>query len=160
MKNPVKILIVDNDHARNSEKERIIQENKLSCEVKVAMNAGHALLYLDHIHLNKKIHDSHLLIILNMDTPICNGYDFLSAYHNSSNLKKDRIHIIIVNENLCEEKKAKIKKYGVSEFIPDSFPADTIKAILEERFNDDPAPKKAQQTIAGNNFQPHAAAGV
>ena len=157
MKNRVNILIVDNNHAKNSERERIIKENNISSEVKIAMNAGHALLYLDHIHLNKKIHDSHLVVILNMETPISNGYDFLNAYNHSSNLRKDRIHIIVVNENLCEEKQAKIKKHGVSDFIPDAFPANMVREFIESRFEESPGPRKVQK-VRNDNFRTQGAA--
>lgn len=158
MQNRVNILIVDNNHAKNSERERIIKENNLSNEVKIAMNAGHALLYLDHIHLNKKIHDSNLVVILNMDTPISNGYDFLNAYNHSSNLRKDRIHIIVVNENLNEEKQEKIKKHGVSDFIPDAFPIAMVREFIENRFDPTPGPRKVQK-VRNDNFQPKAATG-
>lgn len=160
MKTPVNILIVDNNHARNSEKERVIKENGISSEVRIAVNAGHALLYLDHIHLNRKIQDSNLVIILNMETPISDGYEFLNSYGHSSNLQKEKIHIIVVNENLCEEKQAKIKKLGVSDFIPDSFPVSAVKEIIEKRFSSSaPVVKKAQK-IKNEHVQARAAAGM
>lgn len=158
MKNSINVLIVDNNHVKNSEKTLAIKEHGLSNKVKVAMNAGHALLYLDHIHLNKKIYDTHLVIILNMETPISNGYEFLSTYRNSSNFKKERIHIIVINENLCEEKRERIKKLGVSHFIPDSFPVDLFREIIENKFNGNSSKRNVGQKMPNENVQPHAAA--
>lgn len=157
MKNSLNILIVDNNYDKNTEKQKAIKESGISNEVKVAMNAGHALLYLDHIHLNKKIFDTHLVIILNMETPISNGYEFLSTYQNSSNFKKERIHIIVISENLCDDKKEKIKKLGVSNFIPDSFPVNIFREIIESQFKSNSTARKGQK-MPNENAPPHAAA--
>lgn len=155
MENSINILIVDNNHAKNLEKQQAITQNGLSKDVKVAMNAGHALLYLDHIHLNHKIYDSNLVIILNMDTPISNGYDFLNTYHHSSKLKKDKILIVVINENLCEESQERIKRLGVSDFIHDSFPMEKMKEIISKRFNE--SAEIAVHNTSNQNHQPQAA---
>ncbi len=155
MENSINILIVDNNHARNSEKQKAITQHGISNDVKVAMNAGHALLYLDHIHLNNKIYNSNLVIILNMDTPISDGYEFLNSYRNSPNLKKDKILIVVINENLCDDSQEKIKKLGVTEFIQDSFPVEKMKEIIQKRFND-PMRVKTKKN-QNSNLQPKAA---
>lgn len=158
MNGPINILIVDNNHHKNSEKALAIKEHGLSHEVKVAMNSGHALLYLDHIHLNQKINDTQLIIILNMETPISNGYEFLSTYHNSTNFKKERIHIIVINDNLCEEKKEKIKKLGVTNFIQDPFPVEIINKITKTQTPNNTSGKNASQETSNKNVQPHSVA--
>src|SRR5690349_44080 len=106
------VLLVDSDIRSNSEKENLIKESGLSEQVKVAVNGGHALLYLDQIS-HKLSEDSKMVILLNMETPIANGFDFLNGYKSCSGINKKNTLIIVMKDNLCSEKIEKTKGLGV-----------------------------------------------
>ena len=89
------VLLVDNDIRSNSEKENLIKESGLSEQVKVAVNGGHALLNLDQIS-HKLSEDSKMVILLNMETPIANGFDFLNGYKSCSGINKKNTLIIVM----------------------------------------------------------------
>ena len=49
---------------------------------------------------------------------------------------------------------------GVTDFISDTFPAEMIKNIIGDRFNNNQGERKMGQKIRNENLQPHAAAGA
>jgi DNA-binding NtrC family response regulator len=127
------VLLVDNDISSNSHRENLIKSSGLSEQVKVAVNGGHALLYLDHIS-HKLNNDSKIVILLNMDTPIANGFDFLNGYKVCKSINKDNILIIVMRDNLCTEKIEKTKGLGVCNFIESGFSIDTLNQIVDRHF--------------------------
>ena len=110
-----KIILVDNNTSRISSFQKEVKGTPLANTVTVTLNGGHALLYLDHI--NHKIKDTKTLILLNIHTPIANGFDFLEGYKEASSLKKENIRIAVMEDNLQEEEIEKIKKLGVTNFF-------------------------------------------
>ncbi|HXA00555.1 MAG TPA: hypothetical protein VNW99_01125 [Cytophagaceae bacterium] len=128
------VLLVDNDLRSNSEKENLIKQSGLSEQVKVTVNGGHALLYLDQIS-HKLNDDSRVVILLNMETPIANGFDFLNGYKIYNGINKKNTLIIVMEDNLCTEKIEKTKGLGVCNFINSSFSIDTLNQIVDNHFN-------------------------
>jgi len=129
------VLLVDNDLSSNSEKENLIKKSGISQQVKVTVNGGHALLYLDQIS-HKLNDDSKIVILLNMDTPIVNGFDFLNGYKTCSGINKKNILIIVIEDNLCSEKIEKAKRLGVCNFINSGFSIDALNQIVDSHFNE------------------------
>jgi DNA-binding NtrC family response regulator len=127
------VLLVDNDLSSNSEKENLIKKSGISQQVKITVNGGHALLYLDQIS-HKLNDDSKIVILLNMDTPIVNGFDFLNGYKTFSSVDKKNILIIVIEDNLCSEKIEKARGLGVCNFINSGFSIDTFNQIVDNHF--------------------------
>lgn len=68
------------------------------CDFKVALNGAHAYLHLDHLHLSGKFHDLEVILLLNMHTPLADGFEFLNLYKENSSLPKKQIRILVKNE--------------------------------------------------------------
>jgi response regulator RpfG family c-di-GMP phosphodiesterase len=130
------VILVDNDCDSNLCNEKIIKESLLSSEVKITLNGGHALLYLDHIS-HKLDKDFKVLILLNMETPIADGFDFLQGYHKESKkLKhKENIFIVVFSNNLSNEKIEKIKRIGQVNFISSPVSRETLNTLVQNHFN-------------------------
>jgi DNA-binding NtrC family response regulator len=133
------VLLVDNDLSSNSEIEKLIKQSGLSEQVKVTVNGGHALLYLDHIS-HKLSHDFKMVIILNMETPIANGFDFLNGYKTHSEINKENILIIVMQDNLCSEKIERARELGVCHFIKSGFSIDGLNQIVSNHFQPSSVP--------------------
>ncbi|MFN3402804.1 MAG: hypothetical protein ACK40G_01840 [Cytophagaceae bacterium] len=127
------LVIVDADSKCNHLNERKIKESGISNNVKVTLNGGHALLYLNQI--SHKTVCSKTVVILNMDTPIANGFDFLEGLKYSNEIYKDNVLVVVVNDNLDENKLEKTKKLGVNHFISSGLCTDSLKNLISEYFN-------------------------
>ena len=127
------ILLVDKDTATNTETDNKIKGSRITKNVKVALNGGHALLYLEQI--NDRLNESNLVILLGMDMPIMNGYEFLNSYFSCKFLNRDKILLIVLKDNLTDEKIAFLKAKGVNNFITKDFEPKALELVISSHFN-------------------------
>jgi CheY-like chemotaxis protein len=129
------VILVDNDSGSNLYNEKIIKEHGLSEQVKITLNGGHALLYLDHIS-HKIASDFKVLVLLKMETPIADGFEFLNGYYKESKKIKNKENIIIavLSDNLSPEKIEKIKGMGQTNFISSPICANVLNNLIIQGF--------------------------
>jgi response regulator RpfG family c-di-GMP phosphodiesterase len=147
------VILVDNDGCSNLSNEKIIKEYGLTEQVKITLNGGHALLYLDHI--SHKIDSEYkILVLLNMDTPIADGFDFLQGYHKESKKikNKENIFIVILSNNLSTEKMNRIKELGQANFISSPVCPLTLSNLVIQKFN--PSISAAEGTVSESIPEP------
>lgn len=117
MKNLYQVLLVDDDTNANNQHARKIKESGFTSCVKVALNGGHALLYLNQIFQDVR-DDRKLLILLDTDMPIMNGLDFLKHYERCEYPCKKNIEIVVmVARDLSSFELELMKSMGVRHFL-------------------------------------------
>lgn len=125
------ILLVDDDNAINLHHERLIKESGLCKNVKITLNGGHAFLYLCQKYSNYNS-NTKLLILLDMDMPIMNGYDFLNSYNSCTFINKENIFIALMTDT-PENELLDMKALGVSYFVSKPLSAHRLRTILQEK---------------------------
>jgi CheY-like chemotaxis protein len=78
---PLSILLIDDDEIERIKFERVCKKNNLSHSISVANNGEKAL------ELLKKMSDLPNIIILDLNMPKMNGFEFLRAFKNEESLK-------------------------------------------------------------------------
>jgi response regulator of citrate/malate metabolism len=156
------VILVDNDCESNLCNEKIIKESSLSSQVKITLNGGHALLYLDHIS-HRLDRNSKVLVLLNMETPIADGFDFLQGYYKESKKikNKENIFIVVLSNNLSKEKVERIKRIGQVNFIASPISIDVLNSLVQQHFNFPAAiigsePESLSQSAIVSQSQPEA----
>ena len=102
------ILLVDDDHSNNFLNKIFISQLHLDAEVSIALNGKEAL---DHIQ-NKLV--TPCLLILDLQMPVMDGWEFLDAYHEEIPQKvKDQIviHIITISDDKVDASRARKNPY-------------------------------------------------
>jgi len=104
------ILLVDDDEATNYLNQRVIRKADINATVAVANNGREALEFLTN---TGKYSGSHLLpqaglILLDINMPGMNGWEFLEAYKKLPEEQTHRIRILMLttSTNPDEERKA------------------------------------------------------
>ncbi len=116
MPQPIHILLVDDDHRANQENSKIIREHGLCSCVRIALNGGHALLCLEQIY-NHQPHDT-LIILLDTQMPIMNGFEFLNEFSKTNYRFKSKVKIIMMlSEQGNRGDMERARQYGISSFI-------------------------------------------
>jgi CheY-like chemotaxis protein len=125
------VLIVESSRQTISD---IIEEFTLinyKPDFRIALNGGHALLHLKHLHLDNKIDSiNKILILLNIHTPISNGFEFLQSFLSDTNMNRDKIEIVVFEDNLSEHEREDVEKMGITSFISLPVVKEEHKAIL------------------------------
>lgn len=125
------VLIVESSRQTISD---IIEEFTLinsKPDFRIALNGGHALLLLKHLHLDKKIDSiDKILILLNIHTPISNGFEFLKSYYEDEDMNRSKIEIAVFEDNLSPNEKEDIESLGITNFISLPIENEAHKAIL------------------------------
>jgi response regulator RpfG family c-di-GMP phosphodiesterase len=134
------VVLVDNNSFRSSNIEKNMKEIGLAQRIKTTVNGGHALLYLEHI--SEQIQNSKVLVLLNIHTPMVNGFEFLESFKELKNIKKTNILIAVLNDNLSDDEVNKIKLLGISDFISSQISCDKLLPIINSRFETEMTGKK------------------
>lgn len=130
MKNIDRVVIANQDHQINNAIVRMLKDSGFSGIIKCTLNAGHALLYLDHLSLEGKLFNSKVLVLLNPNTPIVNGLEFLSSFQDSTSIQKENIRLIILTDNMNSDIVERSRKKGARNFLPFSFAMADLDEVL------------------------------
>lgn len=107
------VLVVDDDDDYNFLTEDTFIESKLDCDLVFKLLAQDALDYLEES--NDDFPD---LILLDINMPIMNGWEFLEEYEKRGYHKTHNTIIIMISSSVYQEDKDKAKTYDkVVEYI-------------------------------------------
>jgi CheY-like chemotaxis protein len=124
------ILLVDDDSIANFLIERIVQSTGLARNISKALNGKEALkVFMEH-------NGSSLpeVVLLDLNMPIMNGFEFLQAYKNLDFQQKDDVLIILVTSSNNPSDIEKARELGIKYYLTKPISADTIKGILLKEF--------------------------
>jgi CheY-like chemotaxis protein len=124
------ILLVDDDSIANFLIERIVQSTGLARHIEKALNGREALkVFTDH-------NSSSLpeVVLLDLNMPIMNGFEFLQAYNNLQFEEKDNVLIILVTSSNNPSDIERARELGIKYYLTKPISADTIKGIIMKEF--------------------------
>lgn len=110
-----------------------------SADFKVALNGGHAYLHIDHLHLSGKLFDMELVVILNMHTPLSNGFEFLAMFKANCNFPKEQIRVLVLEDKLSQQELELLKSYNV-ELVS----LNTLSSAIRTSYSPAPEPDKEE----------------
>lgn len=132
------ILLVDDDIATNFINKKIIQKANIIEHIQVALNGKEALDYLCNQGKFESIENRYpkpQLILLDINMPVMDGWEFMEAYQNLNIANKENIVIVMLSSSFNPADKAK---------------AESIPEISE--FRQKPMSKEALLQIIATNF--------
>lgn len=100
-----KVLLVDDDEVTNLMHRRRISRSGLAQRIDVATDGQAALDYLRHCaEANEKLPD---LVLLDINMPRMNGFEFLDAFNNLPRKVREKQHIVMVSTSNLKRDKAR-----------------------------------------------------
>lgn len=123
-----KILIIDDDEATNFLTSYLFKSHKFNCDLSFELSAESALKKL--FDCNEDIPD---IILLDINLPGLNGWEFLQEYTKQKNYLNKNVAIFMLSTSLFETDKLKSKTYpDVIDYIEK--PLDYEKLIRITQF--------------------------
>jgi CheY-like chemotaxis protein len=118
------IILVDDDPINNLINRRLISKLKLTPKIEEFLEAERAIERIREIDNNDNI-----LIFLDINMPVMNGWDFLNQYMKEFKLREDKI--IVLSSSIDFQDRQKAKEFACVEgFIEKPLSPEKIKNVL------------------------------
>jgi CheY-like chemotaxis protein len=114
MVSPKKILLVDDDEASIYITQRILNKAEIEAEVLLAKHGQEALEIVKEVCQQEQCPE---LILLDINMPVMDGFEFLEELQKSTDLSSAPIKIVLLSSSTHELDLAKAKKYPVIDYI-------------------------------------------
>ncbi|MGB0931619.1 MAG: response regulator [Chitinophagales bacterium] len=131
MKQINSVLLVEDNEITNFYNKHLFTKNGYVTDVQIATNGKKALDYLKGVDINSKP----ALILLDLNMPVMNGFEFLDEFEKLEEELREGIIICILTTSLHEEDLEKAKDYAfISQYCKKPLSASQIKNILTAYF--------------------------
>lgn len=134
MKKLNSILLVDDDPISQYINQTLIKKLKVSSHVQLAMNGAEAIQYLQ-TDIKKDRHKFPDLILLDLNMPVMDGFEFLRHYHKLFMTDKQEVKIVILTTSADVNDIKKAQGYpSISNYLTKPLTIDKITSIVENFF--------------------------
>jgi CheY-like chemotaxis protein len=126
------VLLVDDDKICNFINQKIIMATGMANNVNISLNGKEAMQTLDSAIAGKSVMPDVILLDLNM--PIMNGFEFIRAYNKMVFPGKDEILIILVTSSIDHGDYQKVISMGVTNYLHKPITVEDIVRIITAEF--------------------------
>lgn len=124
MQNVHAIILVDDDPINNLINKRLIGKLQVCDQVEEFLEAEKALKRIESLAIDQKI-----LVLLDINMPVMNGWDFLNRYMEAFPTRRDKI--VMLSSSIDFQDRQKALRYAIVEgFIEKPLTPEKIKTVL------------------------------
>ncbi len=120
-----KILLIDDNMAMNFLSQMLIKKSLPNCEFDVCTNG---MLALDYVNKAKVCPE---VILLDLNMPVMDGFDFLEAYEKQANCRNYSKVFVLTSSDRDEDKRKVEPFQSVKGFLYKPLTPEHIKAMIE-----------------------------
>ena len=125
-------LLVDDDRINNFLNQRLLEGLNITDKLLTALNGQEALTIFEQECLESKCP---ALILLDVNMPVMNGFEFLEAYDKLAFTPKEPVIIIMLTTSLHPRDVERVQRLGIAGFINKPLTKDKVNDILKSYFN-------------------------
>jgi len=126
------ILLVDDDDTSNFINKLVLRSMAIAGEIIVSTNGEDALDYLKNESLKKKSGEYPTLILLDINMPIMNGFEFLDAIKNSPEINDKDLHVCMLTSSTNPEDIRRAKEYNIYGYLDKPLTPEKIKRVFND----------------------------
>jgi CheY-like chemotaxis protein len=126
------VLLIDDDDVFRYIVKRVIELKTPHVELIPTNSCRAALQVLDELQ-NGKVSVTPDIILLDLDMPVMNGFEFLDIYESKLKQMNPNIKIYIVSTTLSNDEKQKAISYeSVAAFLPKPIAPETMETVFND----------------------------
>jgi CheY-like chemotaxis protein len=132
-----KVLCVDDDTISLTISQLLLKRTGFAAEVDTAIDGSEALEYFEQLFANDPdpVGNAPELILLDINMPVMNGWEFLEEYNPRYAAKLSNTHIIILSSTIDPEDFALAKQYPVvQQFISKPLSIENLEELKATDF--------------------------
>lgn len=126
------IMLIDDDTITNFLNEMLINELAITKKLIVTTDGNKALEEIK-AHQNEGVLPD--LILLDVNMPVLNGFEFLKKYNELHFQNKESPLIVMLTTSLNEGDKNKAKKLNVKDYLSKPLTKENMLGLLMKHFN-------------------------
>jgi CheY-like chemotaxis protein len=126
------VLLIDDDSINNFINARLIKKCKISDDVNVMSNGKEAILYLNEC-LIKKLPCPEL-ILLDINMPVMDGFEFLNAFNDLDFFNKAEVVIIMLTTSSNPKDLERLSEANISGFLNKPLTESMVNGLMEKNF--------------------------
>lgn len=120
-------LLVEDDSNTAFLNRMLLRDLKISNDIQIASNGEEAMKLLKSGTLPE-------LILLDLNMPVMDGFEFLQSFRNTFNNLKKKTIIVLLASYYMKRDFENAKEFQVSEIVQKPLTEDKIKSILKKFF--------------------------
>ena len=129
------VLLIDDDPIANFLHEERLSQMKFCRNIKATESVEEALLFLETCFTENNDYSS-LLILLDINMPVMDGFDFLDHLNYQTEIPIHKIDIIVVSSSIHRIDRERAECYPILDYISKPLTSDKLKAaIARKRLN-------------------------
>ncbi len=128
------ILLVDDDKTTNFVNQLLLEDMEVTRQVLVSLNGLQALELLRQVCNNSSCPE---LILLDINMPVMNGFEFLKAYQGLEFAHKQSVIIVMLTTSLNPKDIEQINLFPIKGFLSKPLTEEKVRALLHTHFNQD-----------------------
>lgn len=132
-----RVLCVDDDTISLTISQLLLKRTGFAAEVDTAIDGSEALEYFEKLFANdpNPVDNAPELILLDINMPVMNGWEFLEEYNPRYAEKLSKTHIIILSSTIDPEDFALAKQYSVvKQFISKPLSIENLEELKATDF--------------------------
>lgn len=126
------ILLVDDDEISNYITQSLIAEMELAPELEVVTNGKMALDFLDQHPILSKGEEGHMLVFLDLNMPIMDGFEFMGEFEKRN--WKDKVSVIMLTSSSSPKDVNSARHYNFLGYLQKPFSQEDIRQLLSGTF--------------------------
>ncbi len=126
------IALVDDDQTTNFLNKRLIESKGVADKVLIFKNGEEAINHFSKLDESSELRPQ--LVLLDINMPIMNGFEFLDAYKELSDTQKADQIVVMLSSSEQPNDKAEAQKRGIEEYLSKPLTEDNLKTILEKYY--------------------------
>ena len=125
----MRVLLVDDDKICNFITEATLNRLGVTEQIHAVLNGKEALEYINHMLTGDRLLPDVILLDLNM--PLMNGFQFIESFRKLDFPKKEEIKIVVLTSSENPEDIVEVKKLGVDHYLTKPIKENKLLEILE-----------------------------
>ncbi len=130
MKNPLHILLVDDDEIANHLHKLLIEDLKIADQIDVASDGEEAF---ELIRRKYDLTDNNrdILILMDINMPGMDAFEFLEVFKSHYSKSFTNLHIALLSSSLNWKDQEKAKKFDIDEYLSKPLTQEKLHALIE-----------------------------
>ncbi len=125
------ILLVDDDEISNFITESLISEMNIARDVSVVTDGRQALDYIRAHPVIKDGEKGHILVLLDLNMPVMDGFEFMEEYQQQNWTNK--VSIVMLTSSSNPKDMSKAKSFEFAGYLQKPFSQDDIQKLIVSR---------------------------